>query len=75
MYFGRRPRLRILIRVTHTAPGKSVPFGTLGPCAWLSLRFHLAVKRTFHSKLSNTLGTLKKGRATCPAGTIFEWPS
>jgi hypothetical protein len=32
-----------------------------GPCALLSLRLHQAVKRAFTSKLSNMLGTHKKG--------------
>src|SRR5260221_11477588 len=32
-----------------------------GPCASLSLHLHQAVKRTFPSKLSNMLGTHKKG--------------
>src|SRR3984885_6475850 len=34
----------------------------LSPCASLSLRLHQAVNRTFTSKLSNMLGTHKKGR-------------
>ena len=38
----------------------------LGPCASLSLHVHHAVKRTFTSKLSNMLGTLKKGPALWP---------
>src|SRR5271170_6957513 len=46
----------------------------LGPCALLSLRLHQAVKRTFTSKLSNMLGTQKKGASQNGPRLVIQLP-
>ncbi len=62
----RRPQIRFLSigsRVCSTLLSDLT--SRFGPCASLSLHLHQAVKRTFTSKLSNMLGTHKKGALTC----------
>jgi hypothetical protein len=59
----RRPPIQFLFigsRVCSALPSDLAL--RLSPCALLSLHLHQAVKRTFTSKLSNMLGTHKKGR-------------
>jgi len=58
----RRPQIQFLSigsRVCSTLLSDLT--SRFGPCASLSLHLHQAVKRTFTSKLSNMLGTHKKG--------------
>ena len=60
----RRPQIQFLSigsRVCSTLLSDLT--SRFGPCASLSLHLHQAVKRTFTSKLSNMLGTHKKGRS------------
>src|SRR5712691_2317759 len=44
------------------------------PCASLSLHLHQVVKRTFTSKLSNMLGTLKKAASADAAFAFHAGP-
>ena len=59
----RRPQIQFLSigsRVCSTLLSDLT--SRFGPCASLSLHLHQVVKRTFTSKLSNMLGTHKRGR-------------
>ena len=69
----RRPQIQFLSigsRVCSTLLSDLT--SRFGPCALLSLRLHQAVKRTFTSKLSNMLGTQKKG-CSRSAGAPFAF--
>ena len=58
----RRPRIRFLSigsRLCYTLPSDHA--SRRRPCASLDLHLHQVGQRTFTSKLSNMLGTLKKG--------------
>src|SRR5260370_41784397 len=74
----RRPQIQFLSigsRVCSTLLS-DLP-SRFGPCASLSLRLHQTVKRTFTSKLSNMLGTHKKGGISpaLPGLLLFDYRS
>ena len=64
----RMPQIRFLYIGSYVCSTLlSDPASRRRPCASLSLRLHQAVKGTFTPKLSNMLGTPKKGAGAWPA--------
>ena len=60
----RMPHIRFLFIGSRLCSALlSGPASRRSPCTSLSLHFHQVVKRTFTSKLSNMLGTQKRGAA------------